>query len=88
MKKVIVILALALSAVAAHASDSSESFSVNGKVFETKAQAIRYIVASGKRLQVIHTRCEILTNKLTLKACPKTKVSAFENEQFSGLKAE
>ncbi len=63
----------------------AETWTVEGKTFESKALAVRYIVASGKRLEVQHTRCEILTNKFSFKACPKNKVGNFENEQFSNL---
>lgn len=63
-----------------------ETWAVGNKVFSAKGEAIRYIVASGKRMEVSHTRCEILTNKMAFKACPKDKAHSFENEQFSGLK--
>lgn len=63
-----------------------ETWAIGSKVFATKGEAIRYVIASGKRLEVSHTRCEILTNKLSFKACPKNKQGTFENEQFNGLK--
>lgn len=62
-----------------------EVYAVNGKNFTSKAMAIRYVVNLGKPVQVLHTRCEILTNKLTFKACPKNKDKKFENEQFQSL---
>jgi hypothetical protein len=64
---------------------SAESWTIEGKSFESKSQAVRYIVASGKPLEVTHSRCEILTNKLSFKACPKSKASNFENEQFKDI---
>ncbi len=75
---------LMLSALIARADDT-EVYAVNGKNFTSKAMAIRYVVNLGKPVQVLHTRCEILTNKLTFKACPKNKDKNFENEQFKSL---
>jgi hypothetical protein len=90
MKKVIFALALLFAAITkAHAEGvPTDIFSVEGHNFESKAAAIRYVINSGKRLQVLETRCLILTNKLTFKACPKNKVSAWDNEQFAGLKVQ
>lgn len=86
MKKLLFVT-LALFCLAARASDvPNELYSIEGKNFETKAAAIRYVINSGKRLTVLHTRCEILTNKLTFKACPKNKKNTWESEQFAGLK--
>ena len=79
--------ALLLGALAAKADDTAgETWNVDGKTFTDKGAAIRYVVSNGKRVNVVHTRCEILTNKLTFKACPKNKQTSFENEQFDGLK--
>ena len=64
-----------------------ETWTVDGKTFDSKAMAVRYVVASGRALEVTHSRCEILTNKLTFKACPKNKKASFENEQFENLTA-
>lgn len=88
MKKIIFALVLAFVAITkAHAAGvPREMYSVEGHNFESKAAAIRYVVNSGKRLEVLETRCLILTNKLTFKACPKAKEKAWENEQFAGLK--
>jgi len=85
MKKIIFAILL-LGSIVAKADQGGESWTVGDKVFTSKAMAVRYIVATGKRTEVTHTRCEILTNKLTFKACPKNKLSNFENEQFNGLK--
>lgn len=85
MKKILVIVTLFLCAAIAHAETAPETWSVDGKTFETKSAAIRYVMNSGKRLNVTHARCEILTNKLSFKACPKNKKSAFDNEQFESL---
>lgn len=88
MKKIIVLVFLfaAIVAKAEPSTNSPESiFAVDGKVFTTKAGAIRYVINSGKRLTVLETRCLILTNKLTFKACPKNKLNSFENAQFESL---
>lgn len=91
MKNVIkgtILIGFFIAAALAHAADpaaSNETWSVDGKTFTSKALAVRYIVASGKRLQVQHQRCEILTNKLSFKACPKNKAGSFENEQFESI---
>lgn len=82
MKHVVLVL-LTLVSVSAVA----DSYAVDGKTFDNKPQAIKYVIASGKRLEVTETRCLILTNKLSLKACPKNKKSSFDNEQFQGLSA-
>ena len=83
----LVILAICALASAARAADvPNDMFSVEGHNFDSKAAAIRYVIASGKRLQVLETRCLILTNKLSFKACPKNKAGSFESEQFNGLK--
>jgi len=87
LRKAFVIIFL-LSAVAARAEVPHELYNVDGKTFESKSEAIRYVINSGKRLQVLETRCLILTNKLTLKACPKNKQGTWENEQFAGLKVK
>ncbi len=89
MKKLIY-AAILLSCVIARADQvptSVETWTIDGKVYTSKAEAIRHIVSAGKRVNVQHTRCEILTNKLSFKACPKNKVSAFENEQFESIHA-
>lgn len=86
MKTLITALVL-LSSTAAKA-EVSEVYAINGKNFASKAAAIRYVIALGKPVEVLHTRCEILTNKLTFKACPKNKLSNFDNLQFTGLKQE
>lgn len=87
MKKLIY-AAILLSCVIARADQTApETWTVEGKVYTSKAEAIRHIVAAGKRVNVQHSRCEILTNKLSFKACPKNKVSAFENEQFESIHA-
>jgi hypothetical protein len=51
--------------------DTNDLYSVNGQRFTSKSTAIRYLISLGKPAEVIHSRCEILTNKLTFKACPK-----------------
>ena len=81
------ILISLLSSLALANNVTPETWSVDGKTFDSKAMAIRFVVASGKPLEVTHSRCEILTNKLTFKACPKNKKASFENEQFDGLSA-
>lgn len=63
----------------------ADTYQVDGKTFESKALAIRYVVNSGKRLEVTETRCMIVTNKFSLKACPKNKSRNFESEQFESL---
>lgn len=89
MKKVFFIAVLVFIAVTkAHAAAPTSIYAVDGHNFDNKAAAIRYVINSGKRLQVLETRCLILTNKLTLKACPKNKTSAWDNEQFAGLKVQ
>ena len=84
----LVILAICALASAARADSSvpNDLFSVEGHNFDSKAAAIRYVINSGKRLQILETRCLIMTNKLTFKACPKNKAGAWESEQFAGLK--
>lgn len=85
-KTAIIFSILMLSALVARAdSSANDVYAVNGKNFTSKAMAIRYVVNLGKPVQVLHTRCEILTNKLTFKACPKNKDKNFENEQFKSL---
>lgn len=79
MKFVILSLVLVGSTVFA------DTYQVDGKSFTDKAMAIRYVVASGKKLDITETRCMILTNKLTLKACPKNKASSFETQQFESI---
>lgn len=80
MKHVVLVL-LTLVSVSAVA----DSYAVDGKTFDSKAMAIRYVINSGKRLEVTETRCMILTNKLSLKACPKNKLHSFESEQFESI---
>lgn len=75
------LLVLSLLSSLAHA----ETWTVQGKSFESKAMAVRYVVSLGKPVEITHTRCEILTNKLSFKACPKNKVGSFENEQFTDI---
>lgn len=82
-----VVLLILLAAVA-RAEVPNDIYTVDGKNFETKSAAVRYIISTGKRKQVLHTRCEILTNKLSFKACPKNKNGSWENEQFEGLKVQ
>lgn len=65
----------------------ADTYSVDGHTFETKPEVVKYVIASGKRLEVTETRCLILTNKLSLKSCPKNKKGSFENEPFAGLNA-
>lgn len=65
-----------------------ETWTVDGKVFTTKAETVRYIISLGRRVEVKHERCEIMTNKLSFKACPKAaknKAIQFENQQFESL---
>lgn len=77
------ILILVTLLLASSAQAANESWTVNGKTFESKPMAIRYIMAQNKTgLIVSHTRCEILTNKLTFKACPKTGTS-FDNLPYT-----
>jgi hypothetical protein len=45
------------------AARAADSYSVDGKTFQSKPAAIRYVISSGKRLEVTETRCLILTNK-------------------------
>lgn len=87
MKKLIFII-LALAAIAAHAETplNGEIYAVDGHNFTSKAQAIQYVVRLGKPVEILHTRCEIMTNKFTFKACPKNKLVNTENAQFQGLK--
>lgn len=87
--KSMIVMSLLLVGMAANADNSVETWSVEGKTFEVKAQAVRYVMSLGKPVSIEHTRCEILTNKLSFKACPKaakTKAKQFENEQYTGLK--
>lgn len=89
MRKILVVIVLAFAAVAAHAStEAPETWTVGGKSFTTKAAAVRFIIAAGKPLTVVHSRCEILTNKLSFKACPKNKGTAFDNQQFQSLSVQ
>ena len=72
----------------AHANNvTPETWSTDGRTFDSKSAAVKFVIASGKPLEVTHSRCEILTNKLTFKACPKNKKASFENEQFENLTA-
>jgi hypothetical protein len=88
LKQAIVVLIGSIIGALCHADNvTSERWDVNGKSFDSKAMAVRYIIASGQELEVTHTRCEILTNKLTFKACPKNKKSSFESEQFKSITA-
>lgn len=64
---------------------SAETYTIEGKTFDSKAAAIRYVISAGHPVIVNHSRCEILTNRLSFKACPKNKVAAFDNEQFKSL---
>ena len=87
-RKVFVMVVLTLGIImkaSAAEPTSAETWTVEGKTFTTKGEAVRFVVASGKRLTISHTRCEILTNKLSFKACPKNKTASFENEQFESL---
>jgi len=80
------ILALTFAASTAFSADApQEMWSANGQNFLTKSSAIRYLIALGKPISVIHTRCEILTNKLSFKACPKNAKNNFESAQFKSL---
>lgn len=81
------VLSIAVGLIVAIASIGAfaDSYSVDGKTFESKAMAIRYVINSGKRLEVQETRCLILTNKLSLKACPKNKAQSFETQQFESI---
>lgn len=74
---------VALSTIGALA----DTYTVDGHTFGTKPEAVKYVIASGKQLEVTETRCLILTNKLSLKSCPKNKKSSFDNEPFAGLNA-
>lgn len=87
MKELIalLLLAAALTASIAKADSTGETWSTDGKTFSSEALVKRYIVASGKRLEIEHTRCEIMTNALKFKKCPKQKEKAFENEQFKSI---
>lgn len=87
MKNVILISLLLVGSLA-HAETSPETYTVEGKVLNSKAEAVRYVMSLGRPVSIIHSRCEILTNKLTFKACPKVKKSkaaVFENEQFTSI---
>lgn len=86
MTKKIVFAAILLASVVARADSAPESWTVGSKVYTSKAEAIRAIIAGGKAVEVTHTRCEILTNRLNFKACPKIKGSAFDSQPFTGLK--
>lgn len=81
----VAVLILTANLVCAAETRSLESWSVDGKTFQSKALAIRYIVSTGKQVEVIHSRCEILTNKFSFKACPKNKELNFETKQFESL---
>lgn len=76
---------LVLGSISHADSVSNESWTIGSHVFLTKAEAIRYVVGSGTKDEVIHTQCQILTNKLTFKACPKNKMASWDNEQFKSL---
>lgn len=80
MKQTILIGALLIGA-----NSFADSYVVSGQKFDSKAAAIRYVVQSGKRLEVEETRCMIVTNKFSLKACPKNKKGSFENQQFESI---
>lgn len=86
MKFLSLILVASSMALAVHADTvSSESWTIGSKVFISKAEAIRYVVSSGTREEIVHTQCQILTNKLTFKACPKNKMASWDNEQFKSI---
>lgn len=84
-KLTVVLAALVLSHLAHADANSVENWEVNKHVFTDKAMAVRYIVTNNITSPIVHSRCEILTNKFTFKACPKNKKSAFETEQFKSL---
>lgn len=90
MTKKLIFIAILLAAVAARADTGSpepiETWTVEGKVYASKGEAIRSIVASGKTVSVVHSHCQVLTNALTFKNCPKNKAGSFDKEQFRGLK--
>jgi glutamate-1-semialdehyde aminotransferase len=86
MKKII-FAALLLGSIMARADQApSETWTINGHVYTDKAMAVSAVIAGGKQVEVIHTRCEQLTNGLTFKACPKNKAQNFKNLPFQGLK--
>jgi hypothetical protein len=79
------ILGALLCAQLAHAESAQETWTVNGKTFESKAMAVRYVMSQNKKgMTVTHSRCEILTNKLTFKACPKNDKTGVENQPYQG----
>lgn len=92
MRRLLKILALILVAniiqsVVAHADVTSETWTIGSKVFSNKAEAVRYIVSTGTQDEVVHTQCQILTNKLSFKACPKNKMASWDTQQFKSINA-
>lgn len=87
MKKLILPILL-LAAVTAQADDTqtNETWTVSGKIYASKSEAVRAVISAGKKVEVTHTRCEILTNKLSFKACPKNKASNFDTAQFESIR--
>lgn len=86
MKFLSLILVASSMALSVHADTvSSESWTIGNKVFTSKAEVIRYVVSSGTQDEIVHTQCQILTNKLTLKACPKNKMASWDNERFKSI---
>lgn len=83
--KALAIAFLLFSAIAKADTVTPEHWDIDGKSFASKAMAVRYIVSSGTKSEVSHVRCEILTNKLAFKACPKNQKANFENEQFKSI---
>jgi hypothetical protein len=87
--KALVVLSLVLSGVIAQAdgldTTYTESWKIGAKIFTNKAEAVRYVIANNSQDEIVHTQCEILTNKLTFKACPKNKKASWDTEQFKSL---
>ena len=81
MRLVLILMAL----VCAKANAGDETWTVNGHTFDSKGVAIRYVIGSGQKaigMTVTHTQCEIVTQNLTLKKCPKNK-AVFGNMPYT-----
>lgn len=81
MKLLTIALILSISSIAV----CDETWTVGGKTFDSKPLAIRYAMSSGKVMEITHTECVFLTQKLSFKKCPKNKAGNFENQPFTSV---
>ena len=86
--KTALVTLIAIYACTAHAAvPDQETWTIEGKAYTSKGAAIRAVLGAGKTVTIQHMRCEVMTNKMTFKACPKN-AGLFDNQPFNGLKSE